>query len=101
MRSPCPDPGATDRLTRRTVAPRRLGRAEGRSSRAVPSPAAVCYPRPEIGAPGRNDMNQGDLAAAVAAATGAKRGEAAKAVEAVLDAIRDGLQRDGKVALTG
>ncbi len=46
-------------------------------------------------------MNQGDLADAVAAATGAKKGEAAKAVEAVLDAIRDGLKRDGKVAITG
>ena len=46
-------------------------------------------------------MNQGELADAVAAATGAKKGEAAKAVEAVLDAIRDGLKRDGKVAITG
>ena len=46
-------------------------------------------------------MNQGELADAVAAATGAKKGEATKAVEAVLDAIRDGLKRDGKVAITG
>ena len=46
-------------------------------------------------------MNQGDLADAVAAATGARKGEAAKAVEAVVDAIRDGLKRDGKVAITG
>ena len=46
-------------------------------------------------------MNQGDLAAAVAEATGAKQGDAAKAVEAVLAAIRDGLKRDGKVAIAG
>ena len=46
-------------------------------------------------------MHQGELADAVAAATGAKEGEAAKAVEAVVDAIRDGLKRDGKVAITG
>ena len=46
-------------------------------------------------------MNQGDLAAAVAEATGAKQGDAAKAVEAVLAAVRDGLERDGKVAIAG
>ena len=46
-------------------------------------------------------MNQGDLAAAVAEATGARRGDTAKAVGAVLDAIRDGLKRDGKVAISG
>ena len=46
-------------------------------------------------------MNQGDLAAAVAEATGGKKGDAAKAVAAVLDAIRDGLERDGKVAIAG
>ena len=46
-------------------------------------------------------MNQGDLAEAVAAATGAKRAEAARAVEAVLAAIRDGLKRGEKVAISG
>ncbi len=46
-------------------------------------------------------MNQGDLANAVAEATGGRKGDAAKAVEAVLAAIRDGLKRDGKVAITG
>jgi DNA-binding protein HU-beta len=46
-------------------------------------------------------MNQGDLAAAVAEATGARKGDAAEAVEALLAAIRDGLRRDGKVAITG
>ena len=46
-------------------------------------------------------MNQGDLADAVAEATGAKRAEAAKVVEAVLDAIRDGLKRGEKVAISG
>ena len=46
-------------------------------------------------------MNQGDLADAVAAATGARKGEAAKAVEAVLAAVRDGLKRGEKVAITG
>jgi DNA-binding protein HU-beta len=46
-------------------------------------------------------MNQGDLAAAVAEAIGGKRGDAARAVEAVLAAIRDGLRRDGKVAIAG
>jgi len=46
-------------------------------------------------------MNQGDLAAAVAEVIGGKKGDAAKAVEAVVDAIRDGLKRDGKVAITG
>ena len=46
-------------------------------------------------------MNQGELAAAVAEATGASKGDTAKAVGAVLDAIRDGLKRDGKVAISG
>jgi DNA-binding protein HU-beta len=46
-------------------------------------------------------MNQGGLAAAVAEVIGGKKGDAAKAVEAVVDAIRDGLKRDGKVAITG
>src|SRR3712207_9399376 len=46
-------------------------------------------------------MNQGDLADAVAAATGAKRAEAARVVEAVLDAIRDGLRRGEKVGIGG
>ena len=46
-------------------------------------------------------MNQGDLAAAVAEAIGEKKGAAAKAVEAMLAAIRDGLLRDGKVAIAG
>jgi DNA-binding protein HU-beta len=46
-------------------------------------------------------MNQGDLADAVAAATGAKKAEAARVVEAVLDAIRAGLERGEKVAISG
>ena len=46
-------------------------------------------------------MNQGDLADAVAEATGAKKAEAAKVVEAVLDAIRDGLRRGERVAISG
>ena len=46
-------------------------------------------------------MNQGDLADAVAEATGAKRAEAARVVEAVLDAIRDGLKRGEKVGISG
>ena len=46
-------------------------------------------------------MNQGDLADAMAEATGAKRAEAAKVVEAVLDAIRDGLKRGEKVTISG
>jgi DNA-binding protein HU-beta len=46
-------------------------------------------------------MNQGDLADAVAGATGAKKAEAARVVEAVLDAIRDGLKRGEKVAISG
>ena len=46
-------------------------------------------------------MNQGDLADAVAEATGAKKAEAAKVVEAVLDAVRDGLKRGEKIAISG
>jgi DNA-binding protein HU-beta len=46
-------------------------------------------------------MNQGDLAAAVAEAIGEKKGDAAKAVEAVLAAVREGLERDGEVAIAG
>jgi DNA-binding protein HU-beta len=46
-------------------------------------------------------MNQGDLADAVAEATGAKKAEAARVVEAVLDAIRDGLKRGEKVSIRG
>ena len=46
-------------------------------------------------------MNQGDLADAVAEATGAKRAEAARVVEAVLDAIQDGLRRGEKVTFSG
>ncbi len=46
-------------------------------------------------------MNQGDLADAVARTTGAKRAEAARVVEAVLDAIRDGLRRGEKVGISG
>ena len=37
----------------------------------------------------------------VAVATGTTKAEASKAVGAVLDAIRDGLQRGDKVALAG
>ena len=46
-------------------------------------------------------MNQGDLAEAVAEATGAMRAEAARVVEAVLDAIRDGLKRGERVGISG
>ena len=46
-------------------------------------------------------MNQGDLAAAVAAATGTNKGEAAKMVTVLFELVRDGLKRDGKVAISG
>ena len=46
-------------------------------------------------------MNQGDLEGTVAEATGAKEAEAARVVAAVLDAIRDGLARGEKVAISG
>ena len=46
-------------------------------------------------------MGQNDLVDAVSHATGAKRAEAGKMVTAMLDAIRDGLKRDGKVAIGG
>jgi DNA-binding protein HU-beta len=46
-------------------------------------------------------MNQQDLVDAVAKATGASKAEAAKAVAAVLDAIRAGLKRGEKLALSG
>jgi DNA-binding protein HU-beta len=46
-------------------------------------------------------MNQGDLADAVAEATGGKKAEAAKVVEALLDTIKDGLKRGEKVRIKG
>jgi len=46
-------------------------------------------------------MNQQDLVEAVAKATGGSKGEAAKAVAAVVDAIRDGLKRGEKIAISG
>ena len=46
-------------------------------------------------------MNQGDLADAVAEATGVKKAEAVRVVEAVLDAIRDGLKRGERVGISG
>ena len=46
-------------------------------------------------------MGQNDLVDAVSQATGAKKTEAAKMVTAMLDAIRDALKRDGKVAISG
>jgi DNA-binding protein HU-beta len=46
-------------------------------------------------------MNQGDLADAVAAATGAEKAEAARVVGALLDAIRNGLKRGEGVAIRG
>ena len=46
-------------------------------------------------------MNQGDLAEAVAETTGAKKAEAARVVEAVLDAIKDGLKRGEKITISG
>ena len=46
-------------------------------------------------------MNQRELVDAVAQATGANKGEAAKAVSATLDAIRDSLKRGEKVAIPG
>ena len=46
-------------------------------------------------------MNQQDIANAVAESMGSTKAEAAKAVTAVLDAIRDGLKRGDKVALSG
>ena len=44
-------------------------------------------------------MNQGDLAEAVAEATGAKRAEAATVVGALPDAIGDGLERGEGAAI--
>jgi DNA-binding protein HU-beta len=46
-------------------------------------------------------MNQQDLVDAVATATGASKADAAKVVAAVLEVIRDGLQRGEKVAISG
>jgi DNA-binding protein HU-beta len=46
-------------------------------------------------------MGQNDLVDAVSQATGAKKTEAARMVTAMLDAIRDALKRDGKVAISG
>ena len=46
-------------------------------------------------------MNQGDLAAAVAAATGTNKGEATKLVSVLFELVRDGLRRGEKVAITG
>jgi DNA-binding protein HU-beta len=46
-------------------------------------------------------MNQSDLADAVADATGTGKAEAARVVEAVLDAVRNGLRRGEKVAISG
>ena len=46
-------------------------------------------------------MNQQDLADAVAKAIGVNKAEAAKAVAAVLDTIRDSLKRGEKIAIGG
>ena len=46
-------------------------------------------------------MNQNDLEDAVAKATGAKKTEAAKAVVAMLDVIKESLKRGEKVAISG
>ncbi len=46
-------------------------------------------------------MNQQELVDAVAQATGSSKGEAAKAVSATLDTIRDSLKRGEKVAISG
>ena len=46
-------------------------------------------------------MNQRDLEDAVAETTGAKKAEVARMLAAVLDAIRDGLARGEKVAISG
>jgi DNA-binding protein HU-beta len=46
-------------------------------------------------------MNQGDLAAAVAAATGTGKGEATKMVTVLFELVRDGLKRGEKVAISG
>ena len=46
-------------------------------------------------------MNQQDLADAVAKAIGVDKAEAAKAVAAVLDTIRDSLKRGEKIAIGG
>src|SRR5690348_11637053 len=50
---------------------------------------------------GGDDVNQGDLADAVAGAIGVKKAEAVRIVTAVLGAIRDGLKRGEKVAISG
>ena len=46
-------------------------------------------------------MNQDDLADAVAGTTGAGKAEAGRMVEALLEAIRAGLSRGEKVAISG
>src|SRR5689334_20211435 len=46
-------------------------------------------------------MNQGGLAAAVAAATSTDKGEASKVVTVLFELIRDGLKRGEKVAISG
>jgi DNA-binding protein HU-beta len=46
-------------------------------------------------------MNQQDLVDAVAGAIGGSKAEAAKAVGAVVDTIRDGLQRGERIAIPG
>ena len=46
-------------------------------------------------------MNQRDLENVVTEATGAKKAEVGRVVAAVLDAIRDGLARREKVAISG
>src|SRR5689334_7579664 len=67
----------------------------------VAGSTAACYAAKAQARGGEATMNQGDLADAVAAATGARQAEAAKAGEAVLAAVRDGLKRGERVAIAG
>lgn len=46
-------------------------------------------------------MNKAELISAMAAGTGMKRAEAAKALEALVDAIADALKRGEKVSMVG
>lgn len=46
-------------------------------------------------------MNKGDLVEAVAGMTDTSKAQAARAVDAVFDAIRKGLKKAGKVSLVG
>src|SRR4051794_28961522 len=89
--------GGGSRTCRQGTGPSGAVAAPRQSSRNRRSRANAAGETPRRG----TTMNQGDLAAAVAEAIGEKKGDAARAVEAVPAAIRDGLERDGEVAIAG